>query len=54
MKKKNLTITQVKEFLLKKGLIIIKKNNKNPSIKNLQSIYYVSLVSIFLIMKALI
>ena len=49
MKKKNLTITQVKEFLLKKGLIIIKKNNKNPSIKNLQSIYYVSLVSIFLI-----
>jgi len=49
MKKKNLTINQVKEFLLKKDLIAIKKNNKIFSIKSLQSIYYVSLLSIFLI-----
>ena len=48
-KKKNLTISQVKSFLLKKGLTIIKKKNFFLLNKELKSLYFVCLSCVFII-----
>ena len=39
-KRKKLTLSKVKDFLLKRGLIVIEKNKKNLQDKDLKSLYY--------------
>ncbi|MBC8294427.1 MAG: hypothetical protein H8E55_01310, partial [Pelagibacterales bacterium] len=39
-KKRKLTLNQVKDFLLKRGLIAIEKNKKNLQNKDLKNLYY--------------
>ena len=52
-KRRKLTLNQVKDFLLKRGLIVIEKNKKNLQDKDLKSLYYtfisgVGIISFFL------
>ena len=47
--KKGITLNQVKEFLLDKGLVIRKKNEKNKLRKTIRSLYFTSLSSLIII-----
>jgi len=39
-KRRKLTLNKVKDFLLKRGLIVIEKNKKNLQNEDLRSLYY--------------
>ena len=58
-KRKKLTLSKVKDFLLKRGLIAIEKNKKNLQNKGLKSLYYtfisgVGIISFFFAIPILV